>query len=1305
MLFKNRKLYVLNFALILALLGGLFEVMHAQATSPIVFDWAKRIGGTSYDVGTSLAIDGNGNVYTTGNFSGTVDFDPGADTYNLTSAGDVDIFISKLDTNGNFVWVKKMGGTLADSGGDIVLDGNGNIYSIGGFYGTVDFNPGAGINNLSSVGSSDIYISKLDANGNYMWAKSVGGVAYDYYNKLVVDGAGNVYITGNFSGTADFDPSTGFYNLTSAGSYDIFLAKFDNNGNLVWAKNLGGLLDDYGQGLAVDGSGNVYSTGGFWGTADFDPEAGVYNLSSEGYYDIYISKLDMNGEFVWAKSMGGTATDSSSNIKIDESGYVYSTGFYNNTVDFDPGAGVYNLTSNGNRDIFISKVDNNGDFVWARTVGGSSGEGSADLELDANGNVYIVGGFFDTADFDPGIGTLNLTSAGSGDIFISKLDTHGNFAWAKNMGGTGNDFGRSLAVDGMGNAYCIGEFVGIADFDPGTGVYNLTSAGLIDISIIKLITIPQIRYVKWNASGANNGTSWANAYTDLQFALSAASSGDEIWVAAGTNKPTTGTDRTVSFVLKNGVAIYGGFAGTETLLTQRNPATNVTILSGEIGAVGIADNSYHVVSGGDTNNTALLDGFIITAGNANGPSDPNRWGGGMINDNSSPTLRNLSFNTNAAYLDGGGMYNLNHSDLSLINIIFIANSAGSGAGMFNDNSDPILKNVIFTSNSSNSSGGGLANYNSSPTLTDVIFSGNSSGYHGGGMDNFGSSSSPTLTNVTFSENTAAYAGGGMSNNSSGGSPTLINVTFNVNSATWGGGIYNFFGNPTLTNVTIGGNTASYSGGGIYNESGNPTVANSIVWGNTGGEINNVNGGSTVVTYTIVQGGYSGAGNLNVNPLLGPLANNGGFTQTMALSSGSPAIDAGDDTNCPATDQRDVSRPQGDACDMGAYEYEPTVSVGVTIGGNNVGNYDVLPEQSVPDTYGINGGPVLVSSTDGTSPIFTSQRAIFGSSFNSVVGYPGDQLTTDYWFTSYDDLGMITYLVIGNPHPTLTAEVDVYIAGVKKNATPYSIAPGQRIFPRYGINAGPVHVVSTNGVDIFTSERTKFGNSFNEVMGYPGNQLTTDYWFTSYDDVGMITYLVIGNPHPSNTAEVDVYIAGVKKNATPYSIAPGQRIFPRYAINGGPVQVVSTNGVNIFTSERSKFGQSFNEVLGYPANQFTTDYWFTSYDDIGMITYLVIGNPHATLTAEVDVYIAGVKKNLTPYSIAPGQRVFPRYAINQGPVHVVSTNDVDIFTSERTKYLSSFNEILGLPDNQLTTDYWFTSYDDLGMTTYLIIAAP
>ncbi|HXQ37089.1 MAG TPA: hypothetical protein VN843_23970, partial [Anaerolineales bacterium] len=258
-----------------------------------------------------------------------------------------------------------------------------------------------------------------------------------------------------------------------------------------------------------------------------------------------------------------------------------------------------------------------------------------------------------------------------------------------------------------------------------------------------------------------------------------------------------------------------------------------------------------------------------------------------------------------------------------------------------------------------------------------------------------------------------------------------------------------------------------------------------------------------------------------------------------------------------------------------YDVIKGAEVEVKMGGSSVGNYDISPGELVSEDYNINAGPVHVESTNG-QPVFTSQRAIYLSSFNSIVGYPGDQLTTDYWFTSYDDVGMATFLVIGNPDPALTAEVDVFIGGILKGH--YSIAPGARVFPRYGINAGPVHVVSTNGVNIFTSERTKFKNSFNEVMGYPGDQLATEYWFTSYDDKGMITYLVVGNPSTSQTAEVDVYIGGNKMNTSgPIQIAPGQRVFPRYGINAGPVQVVSTNGVDIFTSERTRFGETFNEV--------------------------------------------------------------------------------------------------------------------------------
>ena len=232
-------------------------------------------------------------------------------------------------------------------------------------------------------------------------------------------------------------------------------------------------------------------------------------------------------------------------------------------------------------------------------------------------------------------------------------------------------------------------------------IASLLTAGRIQQ--VKAIDFGAV-YVNINATGSNNGASWKDAYTDLQTALANTLSGS-IWVARGTYYPTSGTDRLATFTLKNGVKIYGGFVGTETLLTQRNWTTNVTTLSGDIGTVGVAtDNSYHVVKGSGTDNTAVLDGFTITAGNANF-SGTGASGGGIFNSYGSPTISNVTFS---------------------------GNSASHGGGMYNADSSPSLTNVTFSSNT----GGGMYNFDfSNPSLTGVTFSGNSAD-KGGGMFNF-----------------------------------------------------------------------------------------------------------------------------------------------------------------------------------------------------------------------------------------------------------------------------------------------------------------------------------------------------------------------------------------------------------------------------------------------------------------------------------------------------------------------------------------------------------------------------------------
>jgi hypothetical protein len=350
-----------------------------------------------------------------------------------------------------------------------------------------------------------------------------------------------------------------------------------------------------------------------------------------------------------------------------------------------------------------------------------------------------------------------------------------------------------------------------------------------------------IIYVDADAPGpTHDGSSWDLAFTDLQIALGAALPGNEIWVAAGTYKPTDGADRTISFQMKKGVAIYGGFdppAGA-TEWEHRDWVLHETILSGDIGTQGDAsDNSYHVFchpAGTDLDSSAVLDGVTVTGGNANAGAPP-------------------------------------HED---------------GAGMYNDGSSPTLANVTFTGNSAGYYGGGMANANSSaPTLTDCTFAGNSSNGYGGGMANY-QDSSPVLANCTFVGNTIVQGGGGIFNGY-WSSPVLTNCTFQDNSAGFGGGLYNHYSSPVLTNCTIAGNTVAVLAGGVHNSAESaPVLTNCILWGDTSPEISN-DASSPVVTYSDVQGGYSGDGTIDADPLFVDPGSG-----DLHLGPDSPCIDAG-----------------------------------------------------------------------------------------------------------------------------------------------------------------------------------------------------------------------------------------------------------------------------------------------------------------------------------------------------------------------------------------------------------------------------
>ncbi|WP_343632685.1 SBBP repeat-containing protein [Fluviicola sp.] len=448
------------------------------------FHWAKPLGGTSDDQGRSVTTDASGNVYTTGIFKGTGDFNPGTGVATLTSNGGQDVFVQKMDAAGNFLWAKSFGGSSDEYCHSIAIDAAGNVYTTGSFGMTVDFDPGPGTANFTSVNGNRVFIQKMDASGNFVWAKACGGIEA---LSIFADASGNIYTTGDFSFAADFDPGPGTTTLTPAGDYDIFVQKMDVSGNLLWAKALGGSGNDFSQSVKTDASGNVYITGYFTGTADFDPGAGVANRTSAGGDDIFVQKMDASGNFIWAKSFGGTSNDHAYCITVDASGNACTTGNYGGVADFDPGTGTANLTSSGSfSNAFIQKMDDSGNYLWAKSFGGTNDERGYSITQDASGNVYAIGYYSGTVDFDPGPGTLNLSSNASLDLFIVKLSISGGLVWAKSFGGTSSEIGYGIAVDTHENVYTTGWFAATADFDPGTGTANLTSAGGGDVFVQKL---------------------------------------------------------------------------------------------------------------------------------------------------------------------------------------------------------------------------------------------------------------------------------------------------------------------------------------------------------------------------------------------------------------------------------------------------------------------------------------------------------------------------------------------------------------------------------------------------------------------------------------------------------------------------------------------------------------------------------------------------------------------------------------------------------------------------------------------------
>ncbi|MCB9170012.1 MAG: hypothetical protein H6594_06630 [Flavobacteriales bacterium] len=381
------------------------------------FLWGGRIGGNDFDIGYGVAIDGQDNVLITGRFLGTVDLDPGMGTANVTSTGgSYDVCVVKLDANGNYVWGKAFGGSGNDEGYAIATDGNNDVITVGVLGNGGDLDPGPGQFNVTWMGGKDAFAQRLDANGNFIWAARFGASGDDIAWSVDTDPNNATFITGEFRGTVDFDPTTSTVNRTSNGDADIFLVKFDANGSLAWADTFGGTSFERGHAVTVDASGSPSFTGVINSVTDMDPGAGTFDLNGSAFEDSFLTKLDGNGNFQWAFLLHGFLNEGLS-LASDAAGDIYTCGVFGGTMDIDPGPGINNLNSSQGKDGYVIKYTASGDLTWGFSIDGNVNEIIAALAI-APGAIAVCGTLNGTMDVEPGAGVTNLVSNGLSDGFL-----------------------------------------------------------------------------------------------------------------------------------------------------------------------------------------------------------------------------------------------------------------------------------------------------------------------------------------------------------------------------------------------------------------------------------------------------------------------------------------------------------------------------------------------------------------------------------------------------------------------------------------------------------------------------------------------------------------------------------------------------------------------------------------------------------------------------------------------------------------------------------------------------------------------
>lgn len=420
---------------------SLFTIFCAMtlALSAQNWEWTKTAGGPSQDKITAIIHDQTGNVFITGFFDSLISFD----SMNLVSAGGTDVFLAKYDADGILQWAKQVGGQNDDYATGIATDITGNCY-LSGFFFIQGTTSTFGTTSITQAADADIFVSKFSAAGELLWVRNGGGKNEDAAFACATDVSGNCYVTGYFSGQAQF----GNYKINSQGYSDIFIAKYDAAGNIVWVRTGGGAYQDEAHAISTDVAGNCYITGFFTGNATFFRT----NLSSTGYFDsdVLMLKYNPSGVLVWAKKVGGVGNDVGKSITVQKNGTLFVCGTFQGTKAF--GEGVLDKSSLNNG--FAARFESNGKMSWVRATYNESVSEYNSISSDGEGNSYVAGSFRNDVTID----AQELTSAGGKDICLVKYDPMGKLMWVLQAGGPDDDMATAISSDAAGGVFAGGQF-------------------------------------------------------------------------------------------------------------------------------------------------------------------------------------------------------------------------------------------------------------------------------------------------------------------------------------------------------------------------------------------------------------------------------------------------------------------------------------------------------------------------------------------------------------------------------------------------------------------------------------------------------------------------------------------------------------------------------------------------------------------------------------------------------------------------------------------------------------------------------